>query len=478
MDLLQVKNGQIVNGQGHPVRLRGTCIGGWMNMENFINGYPGSEQGIRAAMAGVLGPSKAQFFFDRLLDYFLAEEDIAFIRELGATVVRLPLNYRHFERDLQPFRYLEAGFRRLDRVVQWCAQYGLYVILDLHAVQGWQNTDWHCDNSHRHTFFWQHSHFQDRFVALWEEIARRYRGNPTIAGYNVMNEPVTNAPRGRFGNMTYTPDWDALNRVYRRVVNAIRAVDPDHIIFLEGDYFSSRFAGLDAPFADNLVYSSHNYTAAGFGPGPYPGIIGGQYWDRNKQVEVFQAHEGTQYAQQHHVPLWAGEFGSVYNGPAAEIPDRLRALDDQIDVFEQFGVHWTTWTYKDVGVMGWVMLHPESDYMQLIAPVLEAKRQLDTDFWMGWLPSTPAKEMVRNLAQLVEEVLADPDIESQANYRYLTQAALDGYVGSLMQPIYAKRFKGMSETEIDRVLQSFALKNCRPMQGLIEVLKKHMARPA
>ncbi len=112
--------------------------------------------------------------------------------------------------------------------------------------------------------------------------------------------------------------------------------------------------------------------------------------------------------------------------------------------------------------------------MQLIAPVPEAKRQLDTDFWMGWLPSTPAKELVRNLSQLTEEVLADPDIEPQANYRYLTQAALEGYVGGLMQPIYAKRFQGMSEEEIDRVLQSFALKNCRPIQGLIDVLKKHM----
>ena len=35
---------------------------------------------------------------------------------------------------------------------------------------------------------------------LWEELARRYRGNPAVAGYNVMNEPVTGVPRGRFVN--------------------------------------------------------------------------------------------------------------------------------------------------------------------------------------------------------------------------------------------------------------------------------------
>ena len=39
--MLQVKQNQIVDEQGKEIRLRGTCIGGWMNMENFINGYPG-----------------------------------------------------------------------------------------------------------------------------------------------------------------------------------------------------------------------------------------------------------------------------------------------------------------------------------------------------------------------------------------------------------------------------------------------------
>ena len=181
--MLQVKQNQIVDEQGTEIRLRGTCIGGWMNMENFINGYPGDEHGLRAAMAEILGPGKAQFFFDRWLDYFLAEEDIAFIKSCGANVVRLPLNYRHFEQDGEPFKYLELGFERLDQVVQWCAKHRLYAILDLHSVQGWQNNDWHCDNSSRHSYFWQHPHFQDRFVALWEEFARRYKG--------ITSSPVT-----------------------------------------------------------------------------------------------------------------------------------------------------------------------------------------------------------------------------------------------------------------------------------------------
>jgi endoglucanase len=477
MDMLRVNGNQIVDAQGRSVRLRGTCLGGWMNMENFINGYPGAEHSLRAAIARLLGPARGEFFFDRLLDHFFAEDDIAFLKACGSSVVRLPLNYRHFESDAEPFQYNAAGFQRLDKVVDWCAKHGLYVILDLHSVQGWQNTDWHCDNAGRSSLFWQQKQFQDRFVALWEEFARHYAGNATIAGYNVMNEPVTNAPDGRFSD-AYTPDYPAINGVYRRVVSAIRAIDPQHIVFLEGDYFSSRFMGFDAPFAANLVYSSHNYNAAGFGPGAYPGEFHGEHWDKAKQEEVFANHEGTRFTQQHTVPLWVGEFGAVYNGPERQEADRLRALDDQIAVFEQYGAHWTTWTYKDVGVMGWVELNPDSPYMQLIAPILNAKRELDTDFWQGWMPPTPVKDKVRELSQLAAATIGDPDVDPAANYRYMSQAVLDNYVGGLMLPSFAGKFAGMSEAELDEVLSSFAFKNCRQHQGLIEVLGKHLDSPA
>ena len=249
--------------------------------------------------------------------------------------MRLPVNYRHFERDDAPFQYLEKGFARLDQAIDWCAKHGLYVILDLHAVQGWQNTDWHCDNPSRQTLFWTQKQFQDRFVALWEEFARRYQGNPTIAGYNVMNEPVTNAPFGRFTSQ-YTPNWEIINQIYRRVVSAIRAIDPDHIIFLEGDYFSSRFAGSGAALRREPGLQQPQLHRRRVWPGQLPGRRSAAiHWDRAKQEKVFLNHEGTRFAQAHNVPLWVGEFGSAYNGPAQENEDRLQALDDQIDVFGQ-----------------------------------------------------------------------------------------------------------------------------------------------
>ncbi len=242
---------------------------------------------------------------------------------------------------------------------------------------------------------------------------------------------------GRF-NDKGQPKWDVINAVYHRVVAAIRAIDPDHIIFLEGDNYASRFSGLDAPFAPNLVYSSHNYNMAGFGPGPYPGVIRGEYWDRAVQEERLLKHEGIKFAREHKVPLWIGEFGSPYNGGAAEIPDRLHALDDYLEIFNEQGLHWTTWTYKDVGVMGWVQLDPESEYMQVIAPLLEAKIKLNTDFWMGWMPDNHAKQLVRALAGYAVETIADPTLNVNDISKYMMQSVMSGFLGGLLQRPFAR----------------------------------------
>ncbi len=489
MEFLRVSGRQIVDGKGNRVRLRGTCPGGWMNMEDFINGHPGAEHTLRAQMAEVLGPSKAQFFFERLLDYFFNEDDVIFLRKSGASVVRIPLNYRHFEDDDAPFQYKEAGFARLDKVLRHCEDHGLYVILDLHSAQGWQNVHWHSDNASRISLLWTVSSYQDRYVALWQEFARRYANRAVIAGYDVLNEPCSNNEIGDYPwNIlsNYRPRWERMNSLLRRVVTEIRKADSRHIIFLEGDNYAKQFMGFEAPFDDNLAYSSHNYTVPGFGPGKYPGTIhprsavasGSEVWDRARQERFFLDAEGTKFTEQHNVPLWVGEFGSVYNGPPDENADRLRALDDQIGIFEQHDAHWTTWNYKDIGVMGMLTLSPDSPYMEHIRNLLAKKRALGTDDWMKWLPPTPVKEATAQLAGQILQEVGDPKLDARLNAQCVSQTLLCFYTGTLMQPLYASLFKGLSENEMDHILSSFSAKQCVPNQGLVEVLSKYMAMPA
>ena len=489
MQFLRASGRHIVDAQGAKVRLRGTCPGGWMNMEDFINGHPGAEHTLRTQFADVLGPSRAQFFFDRMLDYFFNEDDVIFLRNAGASVVRIPLNYRHFEDDAAPFKYKEPGFARLDQVLSHCEKHGLYVILDLHSAQGWQNVHWHSDNASRISLFWEVPFYQDRYVALWQEFARRYKNRAVVAGYDLLNEPCSNNSFGDYPwnvYSNYKPNWDRMNAVFRHAVTEIRKIDSKHIIFLEGDNYAKQFSGFDSPFDDNLVYSSHNYTVPGFGPGQYPGKIlprsatakGPEVWDLERQERYFLAAEGTQFTQQHNVPLWVGEFGSVYNGPPDENADRLRALDDQIGIFERNEAHWTTWNYKDVGVMGMLTLDPASPYMERIGDLLRKKASLGTDDWMSWLPPTPVKDATVQLANQISQVVGDPQLDSRLNARCVSQTLLSFYTGTLMQPSYAGLFKGLSEKELDHILSSFSAKQCVPNQGLVGVLGKYMAKPA
>src|SRR5579859_5878719 len=218
-NVLSIRGAQIIDAEGQAVTLRGCGLGGWMNMENFITGYPANEEAQRQAVHRVLGDDKYEFFFDRFLEYFFGRDDAQFLASLSFNLLRLPVNYRHFESDMEPFVIKEEGFRHLDRVIELCAQQQIYTIIDLHALPGYENQDWHSDNSTHKALFWKHKHFQDRVVHLWEAIATRYKGHPWVAGYNPINEP------GDASEEMIVP-------FYRRLYQAIRAIDPDHILFL------------------------------------------------------------------------------------------------------------------------------------------------------------------------------------------------------------------------------------------------------
>lgn len=89
-----------------------------MMMENFMNGYPGRECQIRQALLEVLGKEKCEYFFDKFLEYFFTEKDAQFLASLGFNSLRLPLNYRHFEDDMNPMIIKEEGFKHVDRVIE------------------------------------------------------------------------------------------------------------------------------------------------------------------------------------------------------------------------------------------------------------------------------------------------------------------------------------------------------------------------
>jgi endoglucanase len=461
VSLLKVDGARIVNASGETVALRGFGLGGWMNMENFITGYPANEEAQRQAVRSVLGQEKYEMFFDRFLEHFFTQEDARFVRSLGLNLLRLPVNYRHLEDDMEPFVIREEGFKHLDRVVDLCAEQGIYTIIDLHALPGYQSQHWHCDNPTHKSFLWQHKHFQDRTVNIWEAIAERYRGNPWVAGYNPINEPAD-------------PSEEMIIPLYRRLYDAIRAVDPDHIIFLEGNRYSQDFHMFGEPWP-NVVYTNHDYALPGFvDGGPYPGVSRGKYVDRDVLEETFL--QRSSYMLEHGVPIWVGEFGPVYTGDPEADATRYQVLRDQLEVYDRHEVSWAIWTYKDIGLQGVVYAAPDSPWVERLKPILEKKARLGVDHWGGL--DTQVRHVMDPLERLFAEEYPDYDPFPFGATREIELLVRNILLAEPMLGEYAELFRGMDEVEIDNLMRSFRFENCVKRQTLAAILSEFAEIPA
>jgi endoglucanase len=449
---------RFVDGAGAPIRLRGTAIGGWMNMENFITGYAANEQLMRDTVQGVLGPERANLFFERLLTVFFDEADAAFLSGLGMNCIRVPVNYRHFEDDQRPFGVIEDGFRHLDRVIELCARHGMYTVIDLHAVPGSQNHHWHSDNLTHVPAFWQHPHFQDRVVNLWEVIADRYKDNTSVAGYNPINEPADGSR-------------STVRTVYERLGAAITEIDPNHLLFLDGNTYSTEFDVFDDS-ASNAVYSCHDYAAAGFVTGgDYPGLTGSQHWDRDALERKYR--QRTAYPRKTRTPVWVGEFGPVYLGDERADAMRYQILDDQLSIYDDDQASWSIWTYKDVGVQGLVVVAPDSPYRTRFGDFIAKKNRLGADRW-GSLGEGVQDVVEPFLSLLAREA---PDFDPYPWGREVWARTLLMNI-TIAQPLtheYAELFRGLSDDELLALADSFAFDNCQIRQPLVDRLRASLS---
>ncbi|WP_298457357.1 glycoside hydrolase family 5 protein [uncultured Cellulomonas sp.] len=458
---VRVQGDRLVDGDGATVLLRGFGLGGWMTMENFITGHPGTESQLRRAMRRSMGAEASEAFFDRLLTDFFGDADAAYLAGLGVTCLRVPFSYHHVEDDAAPFRLKESGFRRLDQVVDACAAHGIYTILDLHSAPGYQNQNWHSDNPSHWAHFWTHPHFQDRVVHLWEALAARYRDNPWVAGYNPLNEPAD-------------PSGEVIGPFYTRLERAIRAVDPGHVLFLDGNRYSTDFSVFTDVF-DQTVYTAHDYALPGIATeSRYPGQTRGQHFDRGTVEAKFL--ERTAFMRRTGTPIWIGEFGPLYTGDADRDAGALRLLRDQLDLYREHGASWSLWTYKDVGTQGLVHAATDSPYLDRIRPVLEKKRRLGTDSWGG------SEQGIRDVLAPVEELFARefPDFDP---FPWGAKPWINLLVRHLLlaEPLvdeFAQRFGDVGVADVGPLAGSFALDRCVRRSALEDLLRAELSPAA
>lgn len=445
---------RFIDATGEPIRLRGVCLGGWLNMENFITGYAGNESLMRANVRTAIGTDRADRFFERLLTRFFDSDDAAFLGRSGFNVARIALNYRHLETDDKPFEIIEDGFRHLDRAIELLARNGIYSIIDLHALPGSQNHHWHSDNLTHVPGFWQYRHFQDRVVNMWQAIATRYRDNSAIAGYNLINEPADET-------------GELVGPVYKRIFDAVREIDAEHTIYLDGNTYATDFSAFDEAW-DNTVYVLHDYVAAGLGRGTgYPGTTDGVYIDRDYVEQKFL--QRSEFARRTGTPLLVGEFGPIYTGDEDQDRQRRQILDDQLEIYRRYNVSWTSWMYKDLGRQGLVSVKPESPYRQRFDDFVAKKRRLSVDQWGS--DGEGPKDITGPVQELIAREFPNFDPYPWGRFDWVRTMLLNLLIAQPMADEYADLMKGLDDSELDALADSFGFDQCQVRQSLLDQLR-------
>ncbi|WP_292009203.1 cellulase family glycosylhydrolase [Chryseobacterium sp.] len=299
--LLKTDGKKIVNDKGENIQLRGLGLGGWMLQEGYMlktADFAGPQYKIKEKISELVGEDGMNDFYKAYLKNGITKEDIDFLAKSGFNSIRLPMHYNLYTLPIEkePVKgkntWLEEGFKMTDDLLKWCADNKIYLILDLHAAPGGQGNDVNIsDNDKSKPSLWESEENQKKTIELWKKLAERYKDEPWIGGYDLINEPNINFtgknPNGT-DEMSNAPLW----KLQREITEAIRTIDKKHIIFLEGNGWGNNYNGLTPIWDDNMVFSFH------------------KYWTNNDD----KALEGImELRDKHNMPIWLGETGENSN---------------------------------------------------------------------------------------------------------------------------------------------------------------------
>lgn len=367
---LKVNGTSIDDGRGNEMILRGMGLGGWMLQEGYMLQIynDGAQHTIRKRIVDLIGEDDCDRFYQLWLQNHVTKADIDSLAAWGFNSVRLPMHYNLFTLPIEQEpvagqnTWLTTGFELTDSLVAWCKLNGLYLILDLHAAPGGQGNDANiCDYDPSKPSLWESELNRKKTVALWRKLAERYANEPTIGAYDVLNEPNWSFEgKDKHGreDILNQPIWD----LYREITAAIREVDPNHIIIIEGNGWGNNYNGFTGPWDNNMVLSFH------------------KYWNINSQESI--AHF-IALRDKFNMPVWLGESGENSN----------KWFTDCISLMETNQIGWAWWPLKKIGsvVCPLIVVVP-NDYKKVV------------DYWNG-KAERPSPELARNALFQVAENL-------------------------------------------------------------------------
>jgi len=367
---LHVNGKQIVDKNGNEVILRGMGLGGWMLQEGYMletNAFANPQHQIRARIKDLIGETDTQLFYDAWLANHCTKRDIDSLASWGFNSVRLPMHYNLYTLPIEQEpvagqnTWLEKGFVMTDSLLKWCAANQMYLILDLHAAPGGQGHDAAIsDYDATKPSLWESEANKEKTIALWKKLAERYATAEWIGGYDLINEPNWNFVAGQNANGCDETGNAPLRKLYVDITYAIRTVDTNHIIFIEGNCWGNRYNGIFPKWDNNMAASFH------------------KYWNYNDQGAVQFA---VDMRNQQNLPVWLGESGENSN----------TWFTNAIKLVEDNKIGWAWWPMKKVAsVVNPLTIVKNDDYNTLL------------QYWTngGTKPSAPfAKNAMMQLAE-------------------------------------------------------------------------------
>ena len=369
---------KIVNGNGENVLLRGIGLGGWMLQEGYMLhlNKEGQQYRIRQRIESFLNKEQAQEFYKAWLSNHTTKSDIAALHAWGFNSVRLPMHYNLFTlpADAETLAgnntWLAIGFALTDSLIAWCREYHMYVILDLHAAPGGQGNDLNIsDRDPAKPSLWQSESNKQKTIALWRKLAERYADEPTVGGYDLLNEPNwgfedTLKDRNGLKEQKNIP----LKILLEDISHAIREVDKNHIIIIEGNGWGNNYNGLLGPWDNNMVLSFH------------------KYWNQNDQRSIQHI---INFRDKYNVPVWVGETGENSN----------TWFTEAIHLLESNNIGWAWWPLKKLGNNNPLQIKSNPDYDALV------------EYWNGKTAKPPeVKNVYRGLMELAEHTKFESNI--------------------------------------------------------------------
>lgn len=311
-------------GTGSKIILRGVNAGGWLLQEMWMcpTAYSDNVQDqktVESTLINRFGKDKAAELLDVYYDNFWTEKDFDNCATMGMNVIRLPFWYLNIVDEYGNKR--SDAFDRIDWFVEQAGQRGMYVILDMHGAPGSQNDKDHSGDIHSNLGLWKGadvSYNQTLFVNVWKMVAEHYKGNPIVAGYDLLNESAC-----ADGEYTNKQVWDLYDNAY----DAIREIDKDHIIIMEATWEPYNLPNPDTYGWKNVMYEYHSYN--------YDNQTNAdaQLASVNRKIKLI---DQTNY----NVPSYIGETSFFGNMDSWE--KCLAALNDT-------NISWTLWSYKVTG---------------------------------------------------------------------------------------------------------------------------------